>query len=33
MDQNEHPIITLLYALLSIPIALLLAIFSLAKKS
>lgn len=33
MSENDHPFITLLYALLSIPIALLLAIFSLARKS
>lgn len=33
MDSNDHPIITLLYALLAIPLAFLLALFGLAKKS
>lgn len=33
MNENDHPIITLIYALLAIPIALLLAIFELVRKS
>ena len=33
MNQNDHPILTLIYALLAVPIAFALAVFGLARKS